>query len=201
MARCYSEAVSKRHPSVTSRFQFRPRFQSRAGPQSWPRLWLLSDARNDATLEQALRRLPQGSGFVFRHYHLPMAERRVRFRMLARLCRARGIVLALAGTAGEARRWGADIAYGRGEGLGTAHSLRELRKAMGRARAVMLSPVHATRTHPGAKTLGPVRFLLLAKASPVPVIALGGMTKQRAFAFSQCRQVYGWAAIDGLSFT
>lgn len=180
MARCYSEAVSKRYPSVTSPL---------------PRLWLLSDARNDAALERTLRRLPQGSGFVYRHYHLPPAERRVRFRALARLCRARGIVLALAGTAREARRWGADMAYGFGEALGTAHGLRELRKTSD-ARAVMLSPVHATRSHPGAKVLGPVRFLLLAKASPVPVIALGGMTKRRALALS----VYGWAAIDGLSF-
>ena len=45
--------------------------------QSLPLIWLLSDARNDAQLEQALADLPRGSGFVFRHYHLPPDARRI----------------------------------------------------------------------------------------------------------------------------
>lgn len=181
MGRCYSNAVSKRHPSLHL--------------PAMPRIWLLSDARNDAVLEHVLRRLPKGSGFVFRHYHLPAAERRARFKALHRLCIARGIRVVLAGSARQAKAWGAEAAYGAGQHLGTAHSLRELRQLGARAEAVLLSPVHATRTHPGAPYLGPVRFLLLAKASPVPVIALGGMNSKRA----RRLPVHGWAAIDGLS--
>jgi thiamine-phosphate pyrophosphorylase len=159
-----------------------------------PKLWLLSDARNDAGLERALRRLPRGSGFVFRHYHLPRAERRARYEALRRLCRSREIMVVLAGSRRDAARWRADANYGAHGQIATAHSLRELRQ-VGSASAVMLSPVFPTRSHPGAPALGAIRFLLLARRSPVPVIALGGMTAKRARALGRVR----WAAIDGLS--
>lgn len=159
-----------------------------------PKLWLISDARNDGVLERALRRMPQGGGLIYRHYHLPPAERRARFRALARIARARGMVVVLAGDAALARRWGADGAYGAGQALATAHSLRELRRASGAA-GVLLSPVFPTRSHPGGRVLGAVRFRLIAARSTVPVIALGGMSMARARALKWPR----WAAIDGLS--
>src|SRR3546814_16980921 len=58
-----------------------------------------------------------------------------------------------------------------------AHNRRELIAAV-RARAdlVFLSPVFATRSHPGAPTLGPLRFGLTARRAGIPIIALGGMT-------------------------
>jgi thiamine-phosphate pyrophosphorylase len=59
---------------------------------------------------------------------------------------------------------------------------------------VLLSPVFATRSHPGAATLGPVRFRLLAARSLVPVIALGGMDTRRARRLG----TRDWAAVDGL---
>jgi thiamine-phosphate pyrophosphorylase len=112
-----------------------------------PRLLLLSDARNDATLERALGRLPRGSGLVFRHYHLAPAARRVRFGALRRLA---------GGTAtpfsSRARRWrrghGARTGLPRLRGwagasglrLATAHDLAELRDAArAGADAVLLS--------------------------------------------------------------
>ncbi|MEO0032326.1 MAG: hypothetical protein RIS94_2084 [Pseudomonadota bacterium] len=158
-----------------------------------PNVILLSDARNDAVLERAIACLPRGSALVFRHYHLPLPERAHRLRELARACRARGVALVLAGDG-----------YGPAQGLvrraplrlATAHGLREIGDAArARADAVLLSPVFPTRSHPGAKGLGAVRFLLLARQSPVPVIALGGMTPARARALP----VHGWAAIDGLT--
>ncbi|HEX7751903.1 MAG TPA: thiamine phosphate synthase [Novosphingobium sp.] len=163
-----------------------------------PDLWLVSDARNDAALERALARLPRGSGLIVRHYHLAPDARRERFDALARLARRRGHRVVLAGSAEQARRWDADGFYGapshgRGLHLATAHSLRELRRAR-HADAVLLSPVFATRSHPGARTLGPLRFRLLAARSPVPVIALGGMTKRGAKRLAHPK----WAAIDGL---
>ncbi|MEY4239472.1 MAG: hypothetical protein RL339_2073 [Pseudomonadota bacterium] len=158
-----------------------------------PEIWLLSDARNDAALETALKRLPRGSGFVFRHYHLPAAERRARFDRLARIARAHGLCVILSGSAAQARHWGADGSYGAHADatLATAHSLRELRRVH-RAAAVLLSPVFATRSHPGAKVLGPLRFRLLAARSPVPVIALGGMTPGAARRLKWLR----WSGID-----
>lgn len=169
-------------------------------PPRYPlsKIWLISDARNDAALDRALKRLPRGSGLIFRHYHLPEAARRARFEHLRRLARQHGHCLVLSGTAAEARRWGADGAYGadlsRGPALlrlVTVHSLRELRRAR-RANAVLLSPVFPTRSHPGGKVLGPLRWQAIAARSPVPVIALGGMNPRRA----QQLKAGHWAGID-----
>ena len=82
--------------------------------QSLPLIWLLSDARNDARLEEVFAALPQGSGFVFRHYHLGPAARRARFDTLAAVARAYGHVVVLADT----QEWGADGHYGVPERLG-----------------------------------------------------------------------------------
>jgi thiamine-phosphate pyrophosphorylase len=168
-----------------------------------PCLWLISDARNDAGLERALARLPRGSAFIYRHYHLPDAERFARFRQLRHVARARGHVVILADSALTAREWGADGIYGAARSLyprrrglihlATAHDMAEIALAarLG-ADAALLSPVFPTRTHPGGAVLGAVRFRLLARQSPVPVIALGGMNAGRARAIGWPR----WAAID-----
>ena len=171
-----------------------------------PSLWLLSDARNDAKLEWALANLPRGSGVIFRHYHLGDAARYRRFQKIKRVARARGHILILADSALTAREWGADGIYGsplsftpRRTGmilLATAHNPREIALAnRARADTVLLSPVFATRSHPGAQSLGIARFRLLARLAQMPVIALGGMTAARSRALKWHR----WAAIDGLS--
>lgn len=171
-----------------------------------PRLWLISDARNDARLDRALARLPRGSGLIYRHYHLDDAARLARFRALLRIARARGHTVILADSALTAREWGADGIYGSSRALAprragmihlaTVHNPREIALAnrLG-ADAMLLSPVFATRSHPGGAVLGPVRFRLLAQLARRPVIALGGMTRQRARRLGWAR----WAAIDGLS--
>ena len=173
--------------------------------QPLPQLWLLSDERNDGVLEDALRRLPRGSGFVFRHYHLPPQERLARFRALSRLARARGHIMILSDSVQTVREWQADGVYGAPRSLRPAtdllrvasvHNLAEIGQARrAQADAVMLSPVFTTRSHPGAKTLGPARFRILAQHAPMPVIALGGMTQSTA---NRLEWPF-WAAIDGLS--
>lgn len=184
MARCYSDPVPIRQPSL-------------------PLIWLVSDARNDATLDQALTRLPRGSGLVFRHYHLSSPARRARFEALKRRAHNRGLRVILSGTPMEARRWGADGAYGSSSALAkgpamtrlvTVHSLRDIARAR-RADAIVLSPVFPTRSHPGGATLGPTRFRLLSAVAPVPAIALGGMNQHRA----RTHRIARWAAIDGLA--
>lgn len=171
-----------------------------------PPLWLVSDARNDAALDAALRALPRGGGgLIFRHYHLPPAQRTRRFATLARLCRQRGLIAVWSGSAAAARRQGADGCYGSPALLApgpallrlvTVHGLGELGAAhRAGADMVLVSPVFPTRSHPGASGLGPQRWLLLARCAKVPAIALGGMNRRRARRLPG----YGWAAIDGLA--
>ncbi len=148
----------------------------------------MTDARTDATLDRALARLPRGSGVIFRHYHLPLDQRNVRLAQVRRLCRRFQHRLEIAGLG-----YGPPAPHRR---LATAHGLREIGRAnrMG-AGAILLSPVHPTATHSGDRALGPVRFLLLAKRSRVPVIALGGMTMSRF----RSLPVHGWAGIDAFA--
>lgn len=170
-----------------------------------PLLWLLSDARNDAMLDGALAMLPAGSGFVFRHYHLDGETRAARFTQLADSARRAGHVVVIAGEGALARAWGADGVYGEDaldQGLtglvrlATAHSAEGIvRAAKSGADGVFLSPVFPTRSHPAATSLGIHGFHVLAQQSPIPVIALGGLTAQRAAELGWPR----WAAIDGLS--
>ncbi|WP_233997253.1 thiamine phosphate synthase [Porphyrobacter sp. HT-58-2] len=169
-----------------------------------PALWLLSDQRNDAVLEDAIRRLPPGSGFVFRHYHLDVDARAARFAQLLPLLRSAGHWAIVSDGLRTAEAWGADGVYGvRGliapagfHWIATAHNEAEIADANANgASAVMLSPVFPTRSHPGAETLGAERFRGLAALSAIPVIALGGMTAERARMLDWPR----WAAIDGLS--
>lgn len=173
---------------------------------SLPNIWLISDARNDAALERALRQLPEGSGFIYRHYHLGDPERWQRFRALRHVAKAHRHTVILSDSAITAKEWGADGIYGapralwpRRDGLlhlATAHNLAEIGLAnrLG-ADGVLLSPVFATRSHPEGRVLGASRFRLLAQRSRVPVIALGGMTAAKAERLGWPR----WAAIDGLS--
>jgi len=174
--------------------------------QHLPDLWLLSDERNDAVLEQAMVRLPRGSGIVYRHYHLDDPARWARFQHLKRLCRAQDHMVILADSALTAREWGADGIYGAPRALyptrhdlvtiATAHNLAEIGQAnRARADAVMLSPVFPTNSHPGGECLGPNRFKMLAQRAQMPVIGLGGMNQNTADRLAWAR----WAAIDGLS--
>jgi thiamine-phosphate pyrophosphorylase len=167
--------------------------------QTLPRLWLMTDERmGEEGLWRALGRLPRGGGIVLRHKSLSLSERRALFVEVAALARARGHLLLLAGPAALARRWGADGSHGRGPGAGLrsapVHGLAEIRAAeRAGADLLFLSPVFATRSHPGAPALGPHRFAALAAATRLPVIALGGMDPRRAL---RLPTAYGWAGID-----
>lgn len=173
--------------------------------QPLPKLWLLSDERNDAVLEMALATLPKASGFVFRHYHLKEKARRARFDALAALGRYREHLIVLSGDLDTAAEWGADGVYapasklGRRNGLlrfATVHSAREIFQAnRAEVDAMFLSPAFPTRSHPKGGCLGISIFRDLAARANSPVIALGGMNAERAADLGWDR----WAAIDGLS--
>lgn len=175
-----------------------------------PRIWLITDKRNDDVLEAAIRRLPRGSGIIYRHKHLSKVERRRRFAKVQQSARRKGMAVILASGPRRARKWGADGIWRPASephfglvrpalSVMAVHNMREMRLANARGvDAITLSPVFPTRTHIGAPALGRVKFLLLARYSRHPVIALGGMTARRSRG-PAFRRIFGWAAIDGLS--
>jgi len=164
-----------------------------APDQPLPRLWLMTDERLGRSLPDAVARLPEGAGIVFRHYSLEESERRALFETVRA---AHEGLLLLAGPADLAAIWGADGSHGRHQGALTAsaHDLAELRmaEAIG-VRLVFLSPVFPTRSHPDRPALGAAGFAALAGQTDRPVIALGGMNAQRAKGLPGA---YGWAGID-----
>jgi thiamine-phosphate pyrophosphorylase len=171
-------------------------------------MWLMTDPRIDDRLLRAIRKLPRGSGVVFRHYALAPDVRRQLFGQVRRVCAQRGHCLLLAGDELTAMRWNADGVHALTGGrlrskrlLRTApvHNIGEIRKGAKRgALALFLSPVRQTRSHPGQRPLGASRFAQLAKLSPVKVIALGGMSRAHAKKLTT-RLAHGWAAIDAFA--
>lgn len=155
-----------------------------------PRLWLMTDERMGDALFPALRRLPRGSGIIFRHYGLPPAERRALFARVERIARARRLMLVIGG-----------IEHGRHRGAITApvHSVRERIEAerVG-VELLFVSPVFPTASHPGARALGRIGFGQVIRGARAPVIALGGMTRAKARSLRPFG-IHGWAAIDGLT--
>jgi thiamine-phosphate pyrophosphorylase len=166
--------------------------------QPLPRLWLMTDERQGDALWEALERLPRGAGIVFRHYALASERRRALFEKVRKVARRRRLVLV---SAGEAHLPASGTHGRRGFGLQTAsaHDLREIRSAERRgADLVFLSPVFPTRSHPGGRALGLLRFGLIARQARIPVIALGGVDGRRGRQLAQLH-AYGWGGIDAWS--
>ncbi|OEJ64146.1 hypothetical protein BEN30_01590 [Magnetovibrio blakemorei] len=77
-----------------------------------------------------------------------------------------------------------------------AHDRRALwRAGEAGADAILLSPVFPTASHPGAQALGLLRFMALARLSPLPIIALGGVRFANARRIN-ISAVHGFAAIE-----
>jgi thiamine-phosphate pyrophosphorylase len=62
---------------------------------------------------------------------------------------------------------------------------------------IFLSPLFATRSHPGARPLGPFRFAAIARRASMPVMALGGVHPRHSGAIRRLGAA-GFGAIDGL---
>jgi thiamine-phosphate pyrophosphorylase len=159
-----------------------------------PRLWLFTDAERLADPRASVARLPIGrAGVVLRHDH--DHARAALARDLARICRARRLVLVVAGDVRLAAslRAGVHLRGGRWPGplrrpgvvTSSAHSIPDLRRAAASgACLVFLSPVFPTASHAGAPGLGPLRWAAMALAptagigtppTPAAVAALGGV--------------------------
>ena len=163
--------------------------RSHSGTARWPlpTLWLMTDERMGEALWLALAALPPGSGVVFRHFATDAPARAEIFARLRLIARRRRLVVVQAGAARQPLL------------LYPAHSRREAHAAR-RAGAdlAFVSPIHPTRTHPGARSLGPLRAAAIARAAGIPAIALGGVTRTR---FKRLKRLgfAGWAAVDGLT--
>ncbi len=182
------------------------------GRHPLPNAWLFSDQRIAVGIAELAALVPPGSGIVLRHDGLAPAARWRLLRRLMRIARVRRLTVLLAGKPATALRWGAHGVHlrqhdamraGQANRLGLpltmpVHDTREARRArrVG-ADGVFISPLHPTRSHPGAPALGRARWLRLARLSDAQPIALGGMTPARARALSRASgRKPGWAAID-----
>ena len=177
-----------------------------------PALWLVSDLVRLPDPLAAAARLPRGAGVLARDLAAPVLLR------LAALARRRGLVLLVAGDGRAAlaarsglhlpdrrrtrnvlpfllaRRAGAPRAVLTIAAHGGATSAARARRL--RPDLAFLSPIFATRRHPGAAALGPLRWLAAARRLPVPAAALGGVAPGTAGRVP--RRAAGIAAIDGL---
>lgn len=167
--------------------------------QRWPVAWLLTDERMGEALGDAMARAAAaGAGILVRHHRSTQAER----RLLAKKAQALGAPLALARTTDMARELGALFVHNP-EGFTSdmpfslsVHDEEEATHAAASGAAlVFVSPIHATRSHPGSLPLGEERALALLGLAGCPGVALGGMNEDRGAALMR-RGFHGWAAID-----
>ena len=150
----------------------------------------MTDERMGDGLWRALRRLPPGGGVVFRHHGLSPGARARLFVAVRRRAQARGQPVLSAG----ALLPGADGVHGIVSR--SAHDRREALAAVrGGARILFVSPLFATRSHPGAPALSARDAARIGRGLPVRRIALGGMDARR-WRVARRLGFDGWAAID-----
>jgi len=191
-----------------------------ASPLTWrqakgvalPAYYLLTDVRRLADPLPVLHRLPRGAAVILRHFDKNELERLARL-VIPRAQRL-GLKVLLSSDIRLALKLKADGVHlsehqARLGPLRTqphkpgflltvaAHSHLALwRAGKSSANAVLVSPIFATQSHPGAKALGVLRALALMNSSPVQTIALGGLTSDTAKRLKS-EQLCGLAAIGG----
>jgi thiamine-phosphate pyrophosphorylase len=171
-----------------------------------PALFFVTDALRIPDPVPIAQRLPRGAGIILRHYEAP--DRAALAHRLAAVSRSRGLVLLIAADPGLARAVRADGVHwpealmrdARRSCIGLVTVAAHDAKALIRARSIgadaaLLSPVFATRSGAHKHPLGPLRFAALARLSPVPVYALGGISASSARRLLHSGAV-GLAAVD-----
>ncbi|HUO99828.1 MAG TPA: thiamine phosphate synthase [Rhizomicrobium sp.] len=173
-----------------------------------PALVLMTDDERLPDPIGAAKALPRGSMVVVRARD---GRRRGQLgEAMTKIARARGLFVLIAGDSALALKLGADGVHLPEARIGEAarlraryrfmvtaavHSLAALRKTQW-LDAAFLSPVLPTASHPGRAALGPLRAASVARQSPVPVFALGGITAANA---GRLCGFSGIAAIGALS--
>lgn len=157
----------------------------------YPTLWLFTDAALLPNPLSLISSLPPGlCGIIYRHDAAP--NRLALGLAIAKLCRQRRITLVVAGDARLAAslRTGLHLRAGNWPDhtrpnipllTASAHNPAEISRAKRNgAKIIFISPVFSTASHPGARPLGNIRWLRLARlAQPIKAYALGGISGQR----------------------
>ncbi len=180
-----------------------------AGAPVIPALYFFTDPERTPDPVAVARRLPRGTAVVYRHFGA--ADRKRVARALVAACRRHGLVLLIGADAELASQCGADgvhwperlLPAARGGGFrletGAAHNAAAVAKAVAaRLDACVLSPVFESRSASAARSLGLFRASQIARASRIPVIALGGVSAVNVARLSG-RGFAGVAAVDALS--
>ena len=190
------------------------KLNSKVGIINLPRLLLVTDETRLVDPSDQIRRLPVGSGVIFRHYNYPNRARLA--NTISTICKDRGLCLiiskdtslALEVNAGglhlpeheilspskSAMCW---IRSKRGISTGSCHSKKVLHLAgvLGISGAIV-SPIFPTPSHPNTDGLGLKALAGLCRSSPIPVFALGGINNKSTNSVINCG-VYGLAGIGG----
>ncbi|MBL4864617.1 MAG: thiamine phosphate synthase [Rhodobiaceae bacterium] len=142
--------------------------------------------------------LAPGDALIFRHYELALLKRETLGRQLRHACQHRRVIFLVAGDPHLAQvlradgihvpRWllrrGFDWHHRPKPNwhiTAAAHNFTDLvASARSGIDACLLSPAFETASHPGAQTLGTVRFAQLAGQALLPVYALGGVNHRTA---------------------
>ena len=175
-----------------------------------PALVLMTDDARLADPIPAVRALPHGSMVILRTRS--DARRAKLATELCRLTRAKHFKFLIANDAELAIRTGADgihLAEANAKMAAhwracrpnwiitaAAHTLRAAHVPF--VDALFLAPLFATRSHPGGKSLGPIRARLIAQQTRVPLYALGGVDARTARQLAGAKFI-GLAAIGGLA--
>jgi thiamine-phosphate pyrophosphorylase len=176
-----------------------------------PSLILLTDDERLADPLAAARALPKGAMVIVRARQ--SAHRAHLAQAMAPVAHARDLILLIADDpllairtrahgvhfpekhSGRASYWRAR----RPQWLITSSAHSQMASAQARhADAILLGPVFATQSHPGAQTLGPIRARMIARAIAKPVYALGGIDAKTIMQLANAN-LAGVAAIGALA--
>jgi len=156
-------------------------------------LALMTDNESIADLADLIRAVPAKTAIIFRDYGNP--ERQARASRLRAVARHANKPFLVAGDMQLARRVNADGVHVPSWGLqrtrhwrgpwrlmsAACHNRLELRLASRcGCDMALLSPVFDTRSHNDKRGLGPAAFHAIARRSPLPLLALGGLSVARA---------------------
>lgn len=179
-----------------------------------PSRFVLTDAAREIDPSAQVARLKPTDALIYRHYEWTRRDRLALARALREVCGTNGTPFLVAGDYHLACEVQADglhlpaLMTKRGAKwkervkpgwivTASAHSEAEVRHAASAgADAVLLSPVYATGSHPGAQTLGVIRFAKLAASAAMPVYALGGVTSSSVKRLVSIPNLAGWATVS-----
>jgi len=181
-----------------------------------PKRIALTDERRGGSPFEQLERLGPTDAIILRHYDTPSRARADLAKKLRLASVSQGVRLLIAGDQRLAHhvkadglhlpRWLVKRGYDWRRRVqpgfvitAAAHNEAELiAAAQSGVDAALLSPVFPTASHPEANALGPVKFATLAGRVPIPVYALGGVTRTTVQRLAGVENRVGWAAVSGI---